>query len=198
MTSGDADNRQRGVLGDWNDDRSFGFITPASGGSRVFAHISAFPGGERPVAGCEVTYARVKDERHRARASEVRYVSVRRTSRMVGGAALRALVVAVLFFALMAVLLRLDEVPVWLASAYGLFSAAALAMYAVDKAAAVRGSWRTSESSLHAIALLGGWPGAMLARQVFRHKTTKQPFVAIFWGTVVANCTALAFFVLHS
>jgi uncharacterized membrane protein YsdA (DUF1294 family) len=37
-----------------------------------------------------------------------------------------------------------------------------------------------------------GWPGALAARRVFRHKTTKQPFRTIFWGTVIANCVALA------
>ena len=43
--------------------------------------------------------------------------------------------------------------------------------------------------------LVGGWPGALVARRVFRHKTTKQPFRTIFWVTVIANCVALAWFV---
>lgn len=46
-----------------------------------------------------------------------------------------------------------------------------------DKRAALRGTWRTPESSLLRAALLGGTPGAFLARRVFRHKTRKQPFV---------------------
>ena len=68
-------------------------------------------------------------------------------------------------------------------------------MYGADKAAAEQGRWRTSESTLHTIALMGGWPGALVARRVFRHKTTKQPFRIIFWLTVIANCVALAWFV---
>jgi uncharacterized membrane protein YsdA (DUF1294 family) len=48
--------------------------------------------------------------------------------------------------------------------------------YAADKSAAEQGRWRTSESTLHAVALVGGWPGALVARRVFRHKTRKQPF----------------------
>ncbi|MGV3513325.1 MAG: DUF1294 domain-containing protein [Novosphingobium sp.] len=46
-----------------------------------------------------------------------------------------------------------------------------------DKRAALRGTWRTPESSLLKGAFLGGTPGAFLARRVLRHKTRKQPFV---------------------
>lgn len=46
-----------------------------------------------------------------------------------------------------------------------------------DKRAALRGTWRTPESSLLMGAFLGGTPGAFLARRLFRHKTRKQPFV---------------------
>ena len=96
-----------------------------------------------------------------------------------------------LFFTLLVGLLVLDEVPVVLLAAYGLFSGVAFLMYGADKSAAAQGRWRTSESTLHTIALVGGWPGALVARRVFRHKTIKQPFRTIFWGTVIANCRHL-------
>ena len=109
-----------------------------------------------------------------------------------------ALGAASVFFVLLAGLFVLDELPVTLLAAYGLFSAVAFLMYGADKAAAEQGRWRTPESTLHTIALVGGWPGALVARRVFRHKTTKQPFRTIFWSTVVANCVALAWFVLEA
>jgi cold shock CspA family protein len=41
--------RLHGTLTKWNDDRGFGFITPAKGTSDIFVHISAFPReGGRP------------------------------------------------------------------------------------------------------------------------------------------------------
>jgi len=49
--------RIEGKLTKWNDDRGFGFITPAQGGPEVFVHVSAFPrDGRRPMIGERLTY----------------------------------------------------------------------------------------------------------------------------------------------
>jgi uncharacterized membrane protein YsdA (DUF1294 family) len=45
-----------------------------------------------------------------------------------------------------------------------------------DKQRAIMQSRRIPESSLLSLALIGGTPGAYLARHLFRHKTRKQPF----------------------
>ena len=42
------------------------------------------------------------------------------------------------------------------------------------------GAWRTQESTLHMLALTGGWPGAALAQQIFRHKSSKKTFRRVF------------------
>ncbi len=70
--------------------------------------------------------------------------------------------------------------------------AASFAQYALDKRAARLDRRRIPESRLHAADLLGGWPAGLLARRLFRHKTRKQPFVAIFWLTAAAHTLALA------
>ena len=80
------------------------------------------------------------------------------------------------------------------AIAYGVLSVVAFIAYAVDKSAARHGRWRTSENSLHLLGLAGGWPGALLAQQWLRHKTSKPSFTQVFWGTVIAN--SAGFYVL--
>ena len=197
MTSGNRTGRQQGVLADWNDDRGFGFIEPTAGGPRVFAHVSAFPRDRRPASGCGVTYVEARDERGRPRAAQVRYAGSAPASRASSGRGVRAaLVVVALVVGVLLVLLAVGELPLALLGVYGVGSVAAFAMYGADKAAAESGRWRTPESTLHAIDLVGGWPGGLVARHVFRHKTRKQPFRALFWVTVVVNCAALAWFVV--
>jgi uncharacterized membrane protein YsdA (DUF1294 family) len=66
---------------------------------------------------------------------------------------------------------------------YGFFSLLTFVQYAIDKRASRRGRWRVSEARLHGLALLGGWPGALLARRWLRHKSSKRGF-----GFVVACC----------
>ena len=49
-------------------------------------------------------------------------------------------------------------------------------VYGVDKAKAKKGSWRTPEKTLIALAFLFGSPGAFLGMKVFRHKTKHIKF----------------------
>lgn len=69
----------------------------------------------------------------------------------------------------------------------------AVSMYSMDKFAAVRGfgEQRVAEATLHFYGLLGGWPGALIARHVLRHKTRKQPFVFVFWVAAAINVAAV-------
>ena len=78
---------------------------------------------------------------------------------------------------------------VWLG--YLGFSVATFVAYALDKSAAVQGRWRTPERTLHLLALAGGWPGALLAQQLLRHKTRKAAFIRVFWVTVGLNVAGL-------
>lgn len=60
-------------------------------------------------------------------------------------------------------------------------------LYGLDKIAARNGWRRIPEIILHLLALLGGWPGAVLAQRVFRHKTEKRAFQRVFGVTVLVN-----------
>ena len=70
---------------------------------------------------------------------------------------------------------------------YLVLSSVAFLAYAFDKAAAREGGWRTSETTLLFLGVAGGWPGALLAQQFFRHKTSKLSFVVNYWFTVFLN-----------
>ena len=64
---------------------------------------------------------------------------------------------------------------------YGLMSLVAFLAYAFDKRSARRGDARTSEMRLHALELLGGWPGALIAQRLIRHKNAKASYQIVFW-----------------
>jgi uncharacterized membrane protein YsdA (DUF1294 family) len=76
----------------------------------------------------------------------------------------------------------------WLPAAiYLALSAIAVLLYWRDKRQARADGWRTPEKVLHAVELLGGWPGALLAQQLFRHKTRKLSFQLVFWLIVLLH-----------
>ncbi|MGB5829764.1 MAG: DUF1294 domain-containing protein [Pseudomonas mandelii] len=72
-------------------------------------------------------------------------------------------------------------------AAYGIVSVLAFFLYWSDKRKARADSWRTPENVLHAVELAGGWPGALLAQQVIRHKTRKVSFQLVFWLIVLMH-----------
>lgn len=87
------------------------------------------------------------------------------------------------------------QIPSFLSAAlvaYSLASLLSLWLYYQDKQASMRGQWRTSEFTLLLSGLLCGWPGALLAQRLFRHKTKKRGFQFVFWLSVVANCATVA------
>ncbi|WP_245703257.1 DUF1294 domain-containing protein [Raineyella antarctica] len=102
-----------------------------------------------------------------------------------------AAAIAVAFLGLLAVLAVLHVLPVSVVALAVVLSGVAFALYRADKSAAIRGAWRVSESTLQTVSLLGGWPGALLAQRVYRHKTRKHSFQTTFWITVVVNCAVL-------
>jgi uncharacterized membrane protein YsdA (DUF1294 family) len=76
----------------------------------------------------------------------------------------------------------------WLPLAvYPLMSLVAFGLYGYDKKQARAQAQRTPERLLHAAEILGGWPGALVAQQVFRHKTRKLSYQWVFWFIVLVH-----------
>ena len=94
---------------------------------------------------------------------------------------------AALFLLVVAISSWVGWIPHLLFYWYLLLSLTSFVLYAWDKSAAKKSSSRVSESTLHLSSLLGGWPGALVGQQLFRHKTIKQPFRYLFWVTVLLN-----------
>ena len=87
------------------------------------------------------------------------------------------------------------SIGVWLL--YIVMSGITFRAYLWDKRAAMRSEWRTMENTLHLFALMGGWPGALLAQRLLRHKNQKDAFQDSFFITVVINILLLLGFSLY-
>lgn len=99
---------------------------------------------------------------------------------------------AALFLAALPIAVLAGFLPGAFALAYIAASVVTFLVYAWDKSAARQGQWRIREHTLHLLALAGGWPGALIAQTVLRHKSRKQAFRAISWATALMHCAALA------
>ncbi len=188
--------RFTGVIKSWNDDRGFGFIEPSEGGQELFVHIKAFPSGTgRPSVGQQITFAVEVGPNGKKRAHSVQY-PVRQRGRPVPKVespapwtAARLLAIPIFAAIYAYVVARWGFKPPVLFVYLGV-SIAAFFAYGLDKGAALAGRWRTPENTLHLLSLAGGWPGALLAQQILRHKTSKQSFIYVFWLTVGLNVAA--------
>lgn len=187
-----------GRIAEWNDDRGFGFVVPNGGGDRAFLHVKAFDRrGERPFEGALVSYELGMDERRRPQASAVRFVRLSPGPQHSQPSGAWRSIVGFTTLLLLAGGAIIGRLPATLVATYGVASVLAFAMYGTDKSAASNGRWRTPEQTLHFIGLLGGWPGALLAQDVFRHKLRKVEFQVVFWIGVAANL-AIAGWLLKS
>ena len=170
--------RERGTIRTWNDDKGFRFIAPETETADVFLHIGAFPTGlRRPVKGDAVCYELGHDERKRPRALQARYDR----PKSAWSAKSSAIGLSFIFLIAMCIGAWLGGVPQWIPVAYIVMSALTLAAYASDKWRAEASARRTPEAALHMLELLGGWPGALVAQQCFRHKTQKLSYQIVFW-----------------
>jgi uncharacterized membrane protein YsdA (DUF1294 family)/cold shock CspA family protein len=199
--------RLRGKLVTWKPDKAFGFIRPDQGGKDVFVHQRDFGSISRaPRAGDLVYFQRVADGKGRYRAADVQVEGLQRaavsaaprrqrTGRRARGASLASrtgLLITAIFACVLAGLAVFTRLPIIVLPVYVVVSLLAFLLYAFDKSAAMNGRWRTPESTLLLIGLVGGWPGALVAQSLFRHKSSKAPFQASFWFSVLVNCAALA------
>ncbi|MBC8107605.1 MAG: DUF1294 domain-containing protein [Anaerolineae bacterium] len=80
---------------------------------------------------------------------------------------------------------------------YAVMSAVTAITYAADKRLATSGRRRIRERTLHVLELVGGWPGALIAQRLFRHKRQKASFFLVTWGTGVVHLAAWGWIAMH-
>jgi len=184
--------RYQGKITSWKDDQGFGFVTPNGGGEKAFVHIKAFSNrSHRPNEGDLITYELATDGKRRLSAENIQFVGERVTDNALKKTKSFDTIFAFLFCLFLALLVLTGRLPFAIIGLYFAASTVAFLTYAIDKSAAQRNRWRTQESTLHLFALVGGWPGALLAQKTLRHKSKKVEFQTVFGATVAINCLAL-------
>lgn len=184
--------RYVGRIADWNDEKGFGFVAPNGGGDRAFVHVKAFERmARRPITGDLVSYELRKDGKGRYTAAGIRFAAQRSKKNVASTGRRSRKLLATLFLLALAVGWLVAKIPAIVPVVYVAMSAVSFVLYGADKSAATNNRWRTQESVLHIADLLGGWPGALFAQDVFRHKISKASFQTMFWFTVVLNCGVL-------
>lgn len=187
--------RKQGTITRWDDARGFGFISREQGTDDIFVHISAFSRNtRRPEVGDTVFYEIQTDKSGKTQAVSANFTDEPEPTRQAVGKLPRTawpVVFTWMFVVALVVAALFDRLPWLVVAAYGVMSLVTFLLYGWDKLSAVRGRWRTAEATLHLMGLLGGWPGALAAQRLFRHKSSKREFLLVFWGTVILNVIAV-------
>ncbi len=200
---------QQGILRSWNDDKGFGFIRADN--RDYFVHISNVRGEQRPQQGETVFFIAGKDNQGRLCAEHMRGAdlsldrpAIRRKPQTAKQAkpalhhqsrntpanlkrTLSLLLAACTIPALGAWQAFEQSALLWPLLMYIGMSLFSFLQYWRDKKNAQNGQWRTPEKQLHTVELLGGWPGALLAQQLLRHKTQKGAYQTVFWLIVLIH-----------
>ncbi|MCP1659915.1 DUF1294 domain-containing protein [Neisseria perflava] len=199
-----------GTVVNWNDEKGYGFIRFGDQFQTVFFHISAFHyATRRPKTGQKVSFycnhATSQDSQ-----KAVKVVLQGDECALFNALPpdydrlnidmpkfLTNILIAVVFLAAVAYF------SVKLAVLYLLFSLISFILYRNDKQIAQKSSknsgyiGRVPEKNLHLADIIGGWPGALIARAAYNHKTSKTRFIRIFWLSVAINIAITYGLLIH-
>lgn len=80
---------------------------------------------------------------------------------------------------------------------YALASAVTAGAFWIDKRRAAAGRWRITERTLHGLELAGGWPGAIVAMALIRHKNRKASYWLVTALVGAVHAAAWGWFALR-
>ncbi|MDD2767826.1 MAG: cold shock and DUF1294 domain-containing protein [Methylococcus sp.] len=186
---------QAGELVVWRDEKGFGFIRPFVGNKDLFIHISAFKRGmsRRPQIGDVLHYRIETDASGRERVRHASIEGMQYAAPRFGPIQVKPLQQSPYINGVIGLPFLLSTWMLWSVGnpiplfMYVFISAITLFLYGLDKRSSIVGQWRIPEVYLHLFALLGGWPGALIAQREYRHKLKKSRFQTIFRGIIILH-----------
>ncbi len=203
---------QTGKIKSYNEEKGFGFIETDDNNS-LFFHISEYRPPRTPPINERVVFQLGTDNQGRTQAKQVQsevFVQQkqaeyrqrqqqrqrRREQRQAHQESFEKgqrikLVIACLFYLLLIGLASFQYLSWYIVIWYVFISMITFAIYAKDKNSAQNDEWRTPENTLHTLAIIGGWVGAMLAQTYLRHKSQKEEFRMVYYFTVIINLILL-------
>ena len=164
---------------EWDRRRGYGFLQV--GKQRVFLHRHDFvEHHKQPAVGDTVRFMLGKNAKGRTCATNAVHVN--------DGGRITVLNVLMMVSLLVLPVIALQRRGAdfrWVSVYVLVLAVLAYGAYALDKRRARAKEWRLSETGLHLLELLGGWPGAFLAQRRLRHKCSKGSYQVVFWLIVL-------------
>ena len=216
--------RNKGKILKWNDDKGFGFILPSDIDSKknIFVHIKSFSDKRlRPAEGQQVTYTVQKNNDGKESAIKVsrstdhivrnkdysnHNKNINSTNKRINTNNTQLdfkttqsipplyIIIIVSFVAFLFHFSIEGKLPPLVIVIYIAMGIITYYIYSEDKDMAINNERRISEQRLLALSLFGGWVGALIAQQKFRHKTQKISFQISFWTVVFFDIVLLSSF----
>jgi len=99
-------------------------------------------------------------------------------------------IAAIIFSVIMLIVLFRFRMPILLTYLIAI-NLTSFLLYGMDKLAAIYKWQRIPENLLHLLAFGGGSPLALVAQQLFNHKTSKRQFLVAYWIIVLLQAALI-------
>lgn len=179
-----------GHINHWDDERGYGFIAVKGHHGGIFFHIKSFAYMNiRPQLNQEVVFY-VQKKEHKWQATRVLLEKDKNGINQSGAYDENdpLLFETVLYIFLVIIYYGiLNQISVPIASTGLILSGLTFYLFWQDKHKARHKKFRIPEATLWVSALIGGWPGGLIARQLLRHKLNSSHFIVFFWACMVIH-----------
>jgi uncharacterized membrane protein YsdA (DUF1294 family)/cold shock CspA family protein len=187
----------QGTIVTWDEEKGYVFALIKATGVKVFVHQSESENSQYRLAVDQViSFVITEQEKGKPRETAISILEGAKFGKNVAdnkaGISVWPLFLGLLFLAASVYAFYLQWLPTFVILVYGFMSLLSFLLYAKDKRAARKDQWRISEFTLQLTALLCGWPGALIGRGLFRHKTKKLLFSVSLYCIALMHLAGLS------